>query len=320
MRSRRLNAAPPGSSGLPSASTNDAPSAVSIPVPPSLVADPPNPMSNSSAPRSNADRMSWPTPKVLARSTSRCLRRDQLQSCGGGHLDDGQLSQRNVAVACGDGPAEGVGDLDFDVPAVQRVDDGIDGALAAVGHGNSHAFGVRKHRVHARTHRGDGLRRGHRLLERVRSENDLHRTGDEQSGFDMAFIVDHDGVGPQGLACIALQSVPKVTRVRLNSRRWSAVRCAISFRSAARTPESVRCSRSSPSRVELGGKRPSRRDACRPGHEPTVFEAAQHHVHRLRRDVHVACQFGVGPARVLRQDSHADVLRKRHSAAAGPSR
>ncbi len=173
-------------------------------MPPSLVADPPNPMSNSSAPtvQRRPDELAH-TESAGAQHVS-LFRRDQFQSCGGGHLDDGQLTQRNVAVACGDGPAEGVGDLDFDVPAVQCVDDGIDGALAAVGHGNSHAFGVRKHRVHARTHRGDRLRRGHRLLERVRSENDLHRTGDEQSGFDMGFIVDHvrrRPAGSGGIAC-----------------------------------------------------------------------------------------------------------------------
>ena len=132
------------------------------------------------------------------------LRRDQFQSCGGGHLDDGQLTQRNVAVACGDGPAEGVGDLDFDVPAVQCVDDGVDGALAAVGHGHAHAFGVRNHRVHARAHRGDRLCRGHRLLERVRSEDDLHWIG----SVDMGFILDHVPAGAQRLAVSRFSRCP----------------------------------------------------------------------------------------------------------------
>ncbi len=68
----------------------------------------------------------------------------------------------------------GVGDLDLDVLAVQGVDDGVDGALAAVGHRNADAFGIGYHRVHAGAHRGDRFGRSHRLLERVRSENDLH--------------------------------------------------------------------------------------------------------------------------------------------------
>ena len=87
----------------------------------------------------------------------------------------GQLAKRDVAVSCGDRPAERIGNLDLDMLAMQRVDDGIDGALAAVGHRNAHAFGVGYHRVYARTHGGDRFGRGHRLLERVRCQNDLHR-------------------------------------------------------------------------------------------------------------------------------------------------
>ena len=70
-RSRRSSAAPPGGRGAPSASSSTAPSAVSMPAPASLVADPPRPMRNSAAPRSSAEVISWPTPNVLARNTSR---------------------------------------------------------------------------------------------------------------------------------------------------------------------------------------------------------------------------------------------------------
>ena len=53
--------------GLPSASRKRTPSALAIPTPPSLVAEPPSPISTFSAPLSMASRMTWPTPSELAR-------------------------------------------------------------------------------------------------------------------------------------------------------------------------------------------------------------------------------------------------------------
>ena len=61
---------------------------------------------------------------------------------------------------------------------------------------------------------------------------------------------------------------------------------------------------------ESGGQRPSRRHAGRPGHQATLLEAAQHHVHRLRRDGGIARELGVRAAREFGQNPDADVLRE----------
>ena len=80
----------------------------------------------------------------------------------------------------------GSDNLGLDVSAVQGVDDGVDGALATVGHRNTDAFGIGYHRVHAGTHRGDRFGRSHRLLERIRSENDLHPASVSQNPADLS--------------------------------------------------------------------------------------------------------------------------------------
>ena len=71
MEAIRASAPPPGGRLCPSASSSRAPSAVSMPAPASLVAEPPRPRMMWRAPASSAARISSPTPWLLARIGSR---------------------------------------------------------------------------------------------------------------------------------------------------------------------------------------------------------------------------------------------------------
>ncbi len=65
---------------------------------------------------------------------------------------------------------------------------------------------------------------------------------------------------------------------------------------------------------QLRGQRASRCHGVRAGDQPAFLQAAQDHVHRLRRDSGVAGQFGVrAVGGEAGQDPHADVLREREA-------
>ena len=108
-------------------------------------------------------------------------------------------------------------------------------------------------------------------------------------------------------------SEPRVIRVRLNSRRCSPVRLAISRRSADAHTGVGALEQFLALAGQLGGQRAARRHRSRPRHQAALFESPQHHVHRLRRDVRVARQLGVRTIGEAGQYPHADVLREGQS-------
>lgn len=71
--------------------------------------------------------------------------RHQLQTGRRRHLDHRQVVLGDVAVGGTYGAPQRITDLDRDAVAAERVDDGIDGAFAAVGHRHPEAFCIGQH-------------------------------------------------------------------------------------------------------------------------------------------------------------------------------
>lgn len=99
---------------------------------------------------------------------------EQRQPGGGGHFDDGEAAVGDPAIGGVDRPVERVGHGAADVLAAETGDQGLDRALAAVGHGQQHRFDGPVDPAEAV---GDGRRHGRRrgrALERIGSNQDAH--------------------------------------------------------------------------------------------------------------------------------------------------
>ena len=217
----------------------------------------------------------------------------QFQPGGGGDLDDGELTQRDQSVARGDRVAQRVADLGLDQPPVQRRDHRLDGALPAVGHRDAHALGVRQHLAHPGGHRGDGLGRGHRLLERVGSQHDPHPL----TAFGHAVSLA-ESVGDQRHE----NALEHVAFLGAQVRQHAALGIPHPGIGAGQQAHA--------GAGQLGRLRPAGRGIGRAHDESAVLQTAQHHIHRLGADVDVAGKFGVRPSRLLRQDAQANILRE----------
>ena len=170
-RARSASAAPPGRSSCPSASRSRAPSACSIPAPPSVLALPPMPSTISRQPWSSAARTTSPVPYELAPSASSRSGISSASPDTSAISTTATPSRAANAVVTGSpvGPCARTGD-----PRVPGGDGGVERAVAAVGHRHLHDLDARRLGADPRRHPRGDLPRGQRSLELVRSHQDAH--------------------------------------------------------------------------------------------------------------------------------------------------
>ena len=103
--------------------------------------------------------------------------RDQGEAGRQGHLDHGGFAVAHDSPLRGDGISQRAGDLGGEVTSAGGVDEGGEGAVAAVGHRNQYGFSLRDGSPDAALDGNGGGAGGDALLERLGSDDDSEGHG-----------------------------------------------------------------------------------------------------------------------------------------------